>query len=100
MAGKQAKILSNEQASNLLLYASYTRHPIRNRVLVLLSTKAGLRAAEISKLTWSMVLDASGRVGSVVELQDFAAKKGSGRRIPIHAKLRTALSTLLGAGGG
>jgi len=32
----------------------------RDRVMVLLSVNAGLRAIEISKVTWGMVLDAGG----------------------------------------
>src|SRR5438132_847985 len=92
MSGKQAKILSENQQSDLLLYASCTRHPIRNRVLALLSIKAGLRAGEIAKLTWNMVLDASGGVASSIELQDYAAKKQSGRRIPINPVLQKALA--------
>jgi hypothetical protein len=32
--------------------------------MVLLSVKAGLRAREIAKLTWPMVVDAQGRIGS------------------------------------
>jgi 6-phosphofructokinase len=32
--------------------------------MVLLSVKAGLRAGEIAKLTWPMVVDAQGRIGS------------------------------------
>ena len=58
---------------------------------MLLSLKAGLRAGEISKLTWPMVLDPVGRIGSAIELQDRAAKKKSGRRIPINRELRQAL---------
>ncbi|WP_175421763.1 MULTISPECIES: hypothetical protein [Bradyrhizobium] len=54
MAGKQAKILSDQAARDLLFFAGTTRHPDRNRVIVLLSLKAGLRAAEIAKLTWDM----------------------------------------------
>jgi hypothetical protein len=46
MLGKQAKILSPLDVDDLLLFADCTRHPIRNRVIVLLSAKAGLRAAE------------------------------------------------------
>ena len=57
MAGKQAKILSDDQVERLLSFASTTRNPPRNRVLVLLSLKAGLRAGEIANLTWPMVLD-------------------------------------------
>lgn len=59
MAGKQAKILSDKQISDLLFFAEMTRYPLRNRVIVLLSCKAGLRAGEIAKLTWDMVLDAN-----------------------------------------
>jgi integrase len=91
MAGKQAKILSTEHIDDLLFFAERSRHPDRNRLIVLLSVKAGLRAAEIAKLSWSMVLSASAEVACTLELQDHAAKKGSGRTIPLHADLRTAL---------
>ena len=97
MAGKQAKTLSQDQISDLLFFAERSRHPDRNRVIVLLSLKAGLRAGEIANLTWSMILDAAGQIGDSVELRDDAAKKGSGRRIPIHSDLRAALK-LLGRG--
>jgi integrase/recombinase XerD len=82
--GKQAKILSEDGLEDLLVYASATRHPLRNRVLVLLSAKAGLRAGEIAQLTWDMVLGPTGEVGMAIELRDHAAKKRSGRRIPLH----------------
>jgi integrase len=92
MIGKKAKILSDEQGARLLSFTSTTRYPARNRVIVLLSLKAGLRAGEIAKLTWPMVLDPEGRVASVIELRDYAAKKKSGRLIPIHSDLGEALS--------
>jgi integrase len=92
MAGKQAKILSEDDLQDLLFYASSTRNPIRNRVIALLSAKAGLRAGEIANLTWDMVLEPSGAISTVVELRDRAAKKRGGRLIPLHAELRDALS--------
>jgi len=92
MAGKQAKILSDANIEQLLAYASRTRHPTRNRLIVLLSAKAGLRAGEIANLTWAMVLRADGTIGSLIELHDWAAKKGGGRSIPIHPALADALS--------
>jgi integrase/recombinase XerD len=92
MAGKQAKILSDDQVERLLLFASTTRNPLRNRVLILLSLKAGLQAGEIANLTWPMVLDASGEIGSVIELRNHAAKKKSGRLIAMHPELRDALA--------
>jgi integrase len=92
MLGKQAKILGSRDVADLLAFAECSRHPIRNRVIVLLSAKAGLRAGEIAGLTWDMVLDASGQIGTCIELRDHAAKKGSGRLIPMHPDLADALS--------
>jgi integrase len=92
MLGKQAKVLAPDQLADLLAFADCSRQPLRNRVMVLLSTKAGLRAGEIANLTWDMVLDASGQLSNVIELRDVAAKKGSGRPIPMHPELSDALS--------
>src|SRR3984893_11198986 len=96
MPGRRAKILSAADVNDLLVFASCTRQPLRNTVMVLLSAKAGLRAGEIANLTWDMVVDSACQVGSVIELRDHAAKKGSGRRIPMHPTLRTALNEWLG----
>lgn len=90
---RQAKILTKEQADLLLIYAGSTRHPQRDRLIVLLSVKAGLRAGEIAGLTWDMVLGADAELSACIELRDHAAKKRSGRRIPLHPELREALLT-------
>jgi integrase/recombinase XerD len=94
MIGKRAKILSLAHVEDLLFFAQHTRHPIRNQVIVLLSLKAGLRAAEIANLSWDMVVDPTGEIATTLELQDHVAKKGSGRVIPIHRDLREALMQL------
>ena len=95
MPGRRAKILSPADINDLLVFASCTRNPLRNRVIVLLSAKAGLRAGEIANLTWDMVLGPTGQIsGSIMELRDSAAKKGGGRVIPIHPDLRCALEHL------
>jgi len=91
MAGKQAKVLSLGDVNDLLVFASCTRHSLRNCVIVLLAAKAGLRAGEIANLTWDMVVGPTGAIGSVIELRDTAAKNGSGRLIPVHPDLRQAL---------
>jgi integrase len=62
MLGKQAKVLGLGDVAELLAFADCSRHPVRNRVMVLLSAKAGVRAGEIAGLTWDMVLDASGQI--------------------------------------
>jgi integrase len=92
MAGRHAKILHDQQINDLLVFASATRNPLRNKLMVLLSVKASLRAGEIAGLTWDMVLDPTGEVGQAIELHDCIAKKNSGRRIPINPALRTALT--------
>src|SRR3954463_9047994 len=94
MPGKQAKILTRRQVRAALHRARRGRYPQRDRVMILLSVKAGLRAGEIAKLTWSMLLDADGRLGHRIELHDSAAKKRSGRTIPLHPELRRALLLL------
>jgi integrase len=90
--GRQAGQKSADDIKDLLVYASCTRHPLRNSVIVLFTAKAGLRAGEIANLTWAMVLDAGGQISAVVELADKAAKKCSGRSIPIHPDLVAALA--------
>jgi integrase len=94
MPGRQAKILSTDNCGDLLVFASTTQHPLRNRLIVLLSIKAGLRAAEIANLTWEMVLTPAAEIGPAIELHDRAAKKSGGRLIPIHPELRDTLAHL------
>ena len=94
MVGKRAKILSPNHVEDLLVFARQTRHPIRNQELVLLSVKAGLRAGEIANLTWPMLVEPTGEIGTSLELQDRAAKKGGGRVIPLHPDLHAALVKL------
>lgn len=98
MKGRPAKILAAADVRALLDHVAYTRRPERNRVIVLLSCRAGLRACEIAALDWSMVLTPRGTVGKLIELPARAAKKGSGRIIPLSPELRLALINLAGAG--
>jgi integrase len=86
MLGKQAKILSDDNIRDLLAFAELTRHPARNRVIVLLSAKAGLRAGEIANLAWSMVTGPTGEIGTVIALEDrFANVFRRGVPMPIGA---------------
>lgn len=89
---RQAKVLSPEQSSAIL--AQLTRP--RDIVVFLLSNKAGLRAVEISRLKWRMVLGPDGLVGETLELEGRATKGGTGGRVvPLNSDLREALSSLL-----
>jgi integrase/recombinase XerC len=93
--GKQAKVLRPRELQRLLDHVSHSRHPDRDRAMVLLSFKAGMRAMEIAALTWSMVTDATGELADAISLPNKASKgKGGGRTIPLHNELRAALASL------
>lgn len=92
--GKQAKVLTDGQVKSAMAFLETTRYPVRYKVLLLLSTKAGLRAKEISSVTWAMVTDAEGFIGDAIALEDSASKGKSGRTIPMNKDLRAALVTL------
>jgi integrase len=89
--GKQAKVLSEVQIRASLAAIKTRRYPARDRVMVLLSVRAGLRAKEIALATWSMVTDAEGNVGDALHLSNGASKgKRGGRTVPLRAELRDA----------
>ena len=95
MQGKQAKIISLTQERAILGYLATTRYPTRDRVMFLLSMKAGLRAKEMASLTWAMVTDAQGQVAEVLHVPNRASKgKTGGRTIPLHPDLQAALVAL------
>ena len=94
MPGKQAKVVTPPMLKRMLRHVSRSCFPERDRAIILLSVKAGLRACEIAGLDWSMVLDPQGRVSGTIHVRDIIAKKRGGRRIPTHPDLRRALDKL------
>ncbi len=92
--GKQAKVISPKQEAAVLRHLESSRYPERDRVVFLLSVKAGMRAKEVASLTWSMVTDATGGVCAAAELPDAASKGKGGRTIPLNPDLRAALVAL------
>ena len=95
---KQAKLLTYAQQRACLNHVGTSRYPARDRAILLLSFKAGLRAKEIAFITWGMVTDAEGVVSDVLHLEN-SASKGSrgGRQIPMHPELRESLIALRSA---
>lgn len=100
MAGRQAKTLTAAQEARLLAWCDVRRYPKRDRVVVLLSVKAGLRAMEIARILRRHVTDAEGRVDEVIHLEDKLCKKGSGGVIPMAPALREAIAAHLEAEAG
>jgi integrase/recombinase XerD len=89
--GRQAKILNEHQLNALLAWLDTRKHADRNRLIVLLSFKAGLRAKEIASLTWSMVMNADGDIGDHIHLTNQASKGANGRIIAMNKDLKKQL---------
>lgn len=94
MTRQPAKVLDAVDVRRLLQALATTRHPVRNHVLVLLSFHAGLRACEISGLTWTMVLGPSGHLADTLSISGGIAKGGRPRCVPVSTDLRAALQRL------
>ena len=89
--GKQAKIVNEHQLQALLAWLETRKHATRNRLIVLLSFKAGLRAKEIASLKWSMIMTADGNIGDHIHLTNEASKGKSGRIIALNKELKKQL---------
>ena len=85
MKRQPARVLEPEDVDRLLALTSDTRHPSRNRLIVLLSFKAGLRACEISGLTWPMVLKTNGRIANHLTISRNIAKYANRRKADDNA---------------
>ena len=77
----QAQILNQKDYKRLLAATKMTRHADRNRLAVVLSFGAGLRAKEIASVTVDNVIDASGRVKSQFELDSSQTKGRKSRTV-------------------
>ena len=71
---KQAPVLKDEQVKRLLKTTRITRHPARNRLVIILSYYVGLRACEIASLKVGDVVDGEGQVKDTVLLTKHMTK--------------------------
>ena len=94
MTHRRARVLVRDDVCRLLDHVAYRRYPDRDRVIILLSFYAGLRACEIAGLAWPMVLASDGTIDDAATLGGGITKGGRMRSIPIAPKLRTALRRL------
>lgn len=93
VSDKVANIYTLPIQKKILNFLNGTRYPKRNRVIFLLSCKAGLRAKEIALLEWRHVLnDDSTDIGDAIRISDKNSKGKSGGRIIFLAdELRESL---------
>jgi integrase len=78
MPGKQAKAITPPMLKRMLRRVSHSTFPARDRAMILLSVKAGLRACEIAGLDWSMVLDAQGHVSGTIHVRATSSRRSAG----------------------
>ena len=93
--GKQSKTLNKSQIEMIRTYLRSKRNGLRNETIFLFSVKGGLRAKEISQLSWKEVCDSGGEVSDHIRLTDRSSKGKSGRIIPLNKDLRRNLTELL-----
>lgn len=97
--GRQAKVLSETQIRAMLAAVDGKPTTARDRTVILLSVRLGLRAKELASTRWSMLTDAEGQLRDTLALPNSACKgKGSGRELPLPRDVRASLELLYGAG--
>ena len=93
--GKQSKTLNKSQIQMVSNHLRNGRNGLRNQTIFLLSVKSGLRAKEISQLSWKEVCNSDGEVDTQINLTNQTSKGNSGRVIPLHKSVRENLIELL-----
>lgn len=95
---KQAKVLNQSELKRLLRVTSTTKHAQRNRVVVLLSYLAGLRACEIASLRISDVMSVQTdkwEVKSEIVLRSWQTKGKQTQTVVLGNQLRSELKQYL-----
>jgi integrase/recombinase XerD len=65
---KQAKVLTEPEFKRVIAVVAHGRHAGRNRMMVMLSFLAGMRACEIAALTFGSVIDSRGEPKNEIRL--------------------------------
>jgi integrase/recombinase XerD len=98
MAVKRAKIIESKDLKVVFKLIDSTKDyktKTRDKVAVLLSVKAGLRAAEIAGLRWIDVTKPDGTIADVMHIGHHITKGGKkDRQVPIHPELKHYLEIL------
>lgn len=104
MVTKRAKTLDEDTLDVILAGLQQTEQEMRDRVIILLSFKAGLRSGEIAGLRVEHVTDTQGRVTSPMRIGSDITKNGRrfrhrDREIDLHPDLRRALQAYFATRG-
>ena len=92
----QAKVLSDQEIKRVLAVVGEMKYAKRNRLLVMLSFQAGMRAGEISNLKIGHVLNADGSVRDRIHLQNSQTKGNRQRTVILSQKLQREILHFVG----
>ena len=89
----QAKTFSNTELDQVLESVVTTKHPVRNRTMLLLTHWGGLRVGEVAALRICDVLDANNSVKNEIRLLPEQTKGRHARTVFLNEKLRSELQS-------
>lgn len=89
---KQAKVLTDAELKRVIAVVMQSRHAERNRMAVMLSFLAGMRACEIAALTIGSVIDSQGEPKSEIRLTSDMTKGDEGRVVVVSRRLRREIT--------
>jgi integrase/recombinase XerD len=92
---KQAKTLNEKELRLVLASCSQRRHAQRDRMIILLSHWAGLRAKEIASIKISNILGPDNKINSEFMLSAHQTKGNKARRVFLSTRLQKELATYL-----
>lgn len=89
---RQAATLTTHQLKRVLDHCKTTRHPLRNRAIILTTHWSGLRVGEVAALLWSDVVDARGEILSEFRLSAAQTKGNKAATVLIPGRLQAELA--------
>ena len=88
---KQAKVLSNAEVRKVLDYVATRKHSLRNRALVMMMFKTGMRVSEVASLRIRDVMDTESNIKNEIRLLAENTKTNEARTVFVNEKLRREL---------
>ena len=92
---RQARTLTDKQLRIVLAHCATRRHAARDRLIVLVSFYAGLRAKEIAAMRISDVMGDDGKVRDEFVLAAAQTKGGKARRVFLNERLQSEIAGYL-----
>lgn len=92
----QAKVLSDQELKRVMAVISTMKHAHRNRLLVMLSFQAGMRAGEIAALKVGHVLNDDGSIRDRIHLSNSQTKGDRKRTVLLSQKLQREVLNYVG----